>query len=33
MDGRVGLDSSPGQGSTFWLELPAAPESPGRAPL
>jgi len=25
MQGRVGVDSEPGQGSTFWLELAAAP--------
>ncbi len=24
MDGRIGFDSEPGQGATFWVELPAA---------
>ncbi len=28
MAGRLGLESSPGRGSTFWVELPAAGESP-----
>lgn len=40
MDGRVGVDSTPGQGATFWLELPLRPASlpapaddaPGEAP-
>ncbi len=32
MDGRVGVDSRPGAGSTFWFELRAAPESPGDPP-
>src|SRR5258705_10737535 len=27
MDGEVGLVSSPGEGSCFWIELPAAPKS------
>ena len=28
MDGRVGLESEPGQGSRFWIELPNRPPSP-----
>ena len=34
MDGRVGLLSNPGEGSRFWLELPAfaANESPPAQP-
>ncbi|MBA4138231.1 MAG: hypothetical protein C0518_13025 [Opitutus sp.] len=30
MGGRAGVDSTPGQGSRFWLELALAPESHGR---
>jgi PAS domain S-box-containing protein len=32
MDGKVGLVSSPGQGSTFWIELPLAPKEPADSP-
>lgn len=31
MDGRVGCESEPGAGATFWIELPTAAEGAGKA--
>jgi PAS domain S-box-containing protein len=32
MNGRVGVESEPGKGSRFWLQLPQPPKSPEPAP-